>query len=212
MRSILLVIGVGVLLGISGLFVLFRFSPSDSHLATVSDLQLRCGISSSIPGLKDAEKLANAIWSVAVSDNEQGSAPKIRLSNRKVEVGSTETKACVLSVDVPPREPYQGIDWRLGHRIEDMSGIAGKKVKISIRLASDHEIMVPTGSVYSYDGKTVSATGLGAIKTTPTDFTWVLDIPENAEYLELWLRLTLHGAIEPGGDIYLLATALSEAN
>ncbi|MBO6783693.1 MAG: hypothetical protein JJ899_10550 [Alphaproteobacteria bacterium] len=211
MRPILLAIAIAALAAAGATYFLLRLTPGDSKLAAVSDLQMRCPITTTVPNLEASADLERANWTVAVSNNEQGTAPEVRLARRSVPGVAPDTLACVLVVDVPPREPFEGIDWRIGHRIEKVQDLAGRNIRISMRISGSTAISLPTGTAYSYDGVSVQASAIGGLNPDPRNIVWQHEIAPDATFFEIWLRLTLHGPIMPKGDVYLLSTTIGPA-
>lgn len=168
------------------------------------DTQRQCPLEVVVDGRIVGRTPRNLVpWEIFVSD-VYGTGPSVAvdLSNREKPPGF-DGPSCEFDISKTPGPTFQGVDWRIGHRFHNLAHFKGKTVTVSMMLKAGQKITFDTGAVYSYDGKNISYHPIGTLDRKWRKFVWDHAVPTDAIAFEIWLRLTIHGAISSTGSVYL---------
>ncbi|HEY9079479.1 hypothetical protein [Magnetovibrio sp.] len=151
--------------------------------------------------------LLDATWSTNISD-PNGNAPKIEARAQDGTPLGHPGALCVFKIVQLQGHNPTGTDWRVGVNIPKAALSDKEAAKIAMMLRADDDITFDTGSVYVYDGTTVVATPMTHLGTEWKQFKVNHTFGADADRLEVWLRLTLHGHISRKTNIYLGETSV----
>ena len=173
-------------------------------------------------GLSIHPSLANAVrpntaqdqWSVYSFDGT-ATAPRILIREEGFDgipgVGSIQ--GCELEIRSLPAADARGLDWRIGYLNVDVAALRGKAVRARFFLKAEDAAELGSGSVYIYDGLTVSGAQVSRISRDWTEFEVSHPVPEDAETFEFWFRLLIdRPAVSPASNVLSVAARLEEAD
>jgi len=139
-------------------------------------------------------------WSIYRFDGTTR-APSVAVGITEDEVPDSSVEAsCVLRIRSAPETPGTGVDWRMGHTIQNADQLRGKKMVFRVRVKSDRKVSFDRGAVYMYDGEgPPPGKTLGDVVDNWKTFKIRHKVADDAEFLELWIRLLIDtGTIVPG--------------
>lgn len=139
-------------------------------------------------------------WSIYRFDGTT-QAPSVAVGITEDEVPDSSVEAsCVLRIRSAPETPGEGVDWRIGHTIQNVEQLRGKEVVFRVRVKSDREVTFNRGAVYMYDGSgPPPGETLGTVVDDWKTFNIRHKIVDNAPSLEMWVRLLIGtGTVVPG--------------
>lgn len=138
-----------------------------------------------------------AHWEVVSSDGK-GKAPKVSI--RQVQVAAADGRqvpACILTVDELTAPPYEGIDWRIGYRIELSALPQGpfEQARFKAELQPDRAVSLGGASAYLYDGTQPIEQPLTELTADWLPISITADLSGTASFVEVWYRLVYQGPI-----------------
>lgn len=201
MRHVFLPLVAALLILIAAGVLLNRL-PVAPEEAGPGDLHLSCPVRVVVGTDADGKvESRNRKWEISRTI-AGGREPDIR-AGASTDVTTPEGgDTCLLDIRKPPTAPFEGIDWRIGHSLFEATDLRGKMVTARMFLRADRPITFEAASFYGYDGFGVGAVAIQSLGTEWQEFSFAKPINTEAQVLELWLRLTIHGAISTGGKIY----------
>lgn len=141
-----------------------------------------------------------------------GSAPEVEISHAEVKNAAGDTvPACVLTVTQVPQPPLEGVDWRIGYRL-DLPAEMRERIERAVftaDLSPDREAQLGGGSVYLYDGGRPVDDGLADIQPGWRTLRVEMALAPDAAFVELWYRLAFQGGISNPVSLTFAAPTLS---
>ena len=202
MRRILVPLVAALAVLVVGGFLLNRLVSVPPHYAGPADLRLSCPMAIFQPGeLADDTAGRKADWVVSHT-LAGGREPDIRVTSSSDVDTPTGVDTCLIDIRTPPAEPYQGIDWRIGHAIPMPAALRGKAKHARILLRADRPVSFDAASFYGYDGIAVRGATVSTLGPDWQEFRFDLPPNPDAPVLELWLRMTIHGGISNPARVY----------
>ncbi|MEQ8346449.1 MAG: hypothetical protein RIB84_06625 [Sneathiellaceae bacterium] len=138
-----------------------------------------------------------ARWEIVRSDGE-GKAP--RVSVQDVQVASADGRqvpACILTVDALPEPPFDGIDWRIGYRL-DLSALPQgpfRQARFRADVQPDRAVTMGGASAYLYDGTQPVGQSLVELTADRRAVEVTAALSGSAQFVEVWFRLAFQGTI-----------------
>ena len=118
----------------------------------------------------------------------------------EVAVAASEN-GCLLALTRVPQPPFKGIDWRLGLVVTDPAISTARKMQATVVLSADPPMTFESAFLYSYDGSSIVSTQVRELSGIARRINLDIPITPGSKYLELWLRLTIHGTISNTGTV-----------
>lgn len=135
--------------------------------------------------------------------------PVIDVTPSVAVVDGVERPACALTFVNVPTVPGKGADWRLGHVIQNVEGMSEQTTTFRILVRGSQKFTLNRGSLYIYDGSTVTGTAITEIGTAWKEIIVAKNLRKGARRVEFWIRLVFDdGVVIPNeGMITFVARA-----
>lgn len=150
-------------------------------------------------------------WKVAATEGD-GEAPEVAVSHAQVKDAAGATvPACILTVTRVPEPPFDGVDWRLGYRLDLPADLQGRvaAASFSAELSPDVAAQLGGGSVYLYDGSRPVDAGLARVAPGWSPVRVEIRLDPGATFVELWYRLAFQGGISNPVSLTFAAPTLT---
>ncbi|MBO6784886.1 MAG: hypothetical protein JJ899_16670, partial [Alphaproteobacteria bacterium] len=153
-------------------------------------------------------------WSIYSFDGT-ATAPRVLIREKDFAdiPGMGTVDGCELEIRSLPPADTRGLDWRIGYLDADVTALRGKAIRARFFLKAEDIAELGSGSVYVYDGQTVSGAQVTRVTRDWTEYEATHPVPDDAESLELWFRLLIdRPAISPEKNIISMAARLEETD
>ncbi len=209
MIRILFPLAAALLVLVAGGFVLNRWLSVPPHHAGPADLRLSCPIAIVRAGEPEEDSAdRRAGWEVSRT-LAGGREPDIRATSSSDVETPPGGDTCLIDIRTPPAAPHDGIDWRIGHAIAMPPDLRDKAMHARMYLRADRPVSFDAASFYAYNGVSVSGATVSTLGPEWQEFRIDLPPSPDATVLELWLRMTIHGAISNPAKVYFGGTQLT---